>query len=155
MTALAGVLMIIAATIFSSLLSSVAKSNVITEVRQNGDLVISLFDRDVRAATSASATSTTTTLTGVSGTITWSCQTVGGIRQFTRNGQAVTNIDPALGVQVLQLDGVAGCNVFTITSGTPRIVTLRFRLIQGSQVTGRDEYEIDVPFRVSVGTRQY
>jgi len=159
-TAVMGVLAVVSATIISNVLRSQNKTNVINEVRQNGDLVIDKFERDVKQASQVCRTgftppncggsSQSITLSIESDTVVWICNT--GTGAFTRDGLSVLSTDPVSGVRV-----VNNCS-FTVTGnaapGTPQIVKLDFTLEQRN-TAGASELQARVPFSVTVGTRAY
>ena len=247
-TAVMGVLAIVSATIISNVLRSQNKTNVTNEVRQNGDLVISKFERDVKQAesveflppppglsvtlsavpaaissgqqvtltwSSTSATSVTISpgvgTVGTSGSIQVSptssvtytavanglggtsapasaSVTVDGVPPpttmtasnfirlnmldgdevdwfcigsgFSRDpdgseplpATVVTNDDPISGVKV---DGCTFVIFGDENSGSPQSVRLDFTLSQGAGVSSKAEFQISVPFEVTVGTRAY
>lgn len=150
-TAVIGVLAVVSATIFNSILRSQNKTAIINEVRQNGNLVIDKFERDVKQAQSISPIGgpyTDVTLETSEGNIVWNCSTA----QFTRNTISIINTDAVRGVQV-----DAGSCIFTVTPSSPvgsQIVTLEFTLTQITS-TGKSELEASVRFRVTVGTRSF
>lgn len=151
--AILGVLAVTSSQIVVSVLRSQNKSAVENEVKQNGDLLINKFERDVRNAQSITPNGTTATtitlqLVGTAGTIGWQC-TATQIQRRVNSGswQDVVNTDPRTGVR---RDGV--CN-FRITSREPHLVTFEFRLRQGDLAPNQAEFKISVPFRTSVGVR--
>ena len=158
-TAVISILGVPSAVIISSILRSQNKTAVINEVRQNGDYVISRFERDVKQAESICRTqpSVPPTCDGITGapnpnsidllpgpTI-WACNGV----ELLRNGVTMLNQDTENGVSV------ETCS-FTVSpsagsSGT-QIVKLDFRLRQRSDL-GTQEFRISEPFSVTAGTR--
>jgi len=173
-TAVIGVLGILSATLISSILRSQNKTAIINEVRQNGDLVISKFERDLKQSEKVCPVDTSTSppnldcgnvnpsaivaLTTYSGSqIVWDCTDLrrgegDGVTEANTNATPVINTDPDNGVQV-----VAGSCNFTVSTGgasVPQIVTLSFTLEQRSTVQ-RSEYQVKEPFQVTAGTRAY
>lgn len=157
-TALIGVLGVISAVVISSILRSQNKTAIINEVRQNGDLVISKFERDVKQASqvcitggaSCPGSETSVTLqtpTAPAGGLIWDC-----VNDFRRDGVSVINTDPTNGVEVESCSFIVSAGGGT--TGVPQIVTLDFRLKQISDL-GNQEFHISEPFRVTVGTRAY
>lgn len=154
-TAIIGVLAVMATTIFSSILRSQNKTAIINEVRQNGNIVIDKFDREVKqaqlvcvvpATPDCGGTRQSVNVTIGSGTITWDCASA----DFTRNGVPVINTDLDNGVRV-----DAGCS-FTVTgkvANRPQMVTLNFTLSQRNSPT--QEFQATSEFEVTVGTRAY
>jgi prepilin-type N-terminal cleavage/methylation domain-containing protein len=156
-TAIMGLLAIVSANIISSVLKSQNKTTMVSEVRQNGDLVIAKFERDVKQAQSIMPTGVSRSITlDVDGTnVDWACTdevlvpATSGV--FTRATQVVTNVDPERGVSVYNCN----FNVSDPNEGVPQIVQLEFNLRQGVAAPGRAEFEVDEPFHVTVGTRSY
>lgn len=150
-TAIIGILAIVSATIFSSILRSQNKIGIINEVRQNGNIVIDKFDRDVKQSISITPPGVSTKIimnTHDSGTVEWEC--VGGAAlTITRNTENVINVDSIGGVQL-----VPGRCEFNV-SGPSRtqIVKFDFDLEQRTDITGKSELTTRVPFEVTIGTR--
>lgn len=151
-TAIIGVLGVVSATIFNSILRSQNKTSIINEVRQNANIVISKFERDVKQAAQITWISDyeieLETHDGV--TITWECNTgVGGSRVIFRNGAAIINTDPINGVQA------DSClfTPFPAGSTSPRLIQFSFHLTQGSSAPDTPEFKVDVPFTITVGIR--
>jgi prepilin-type N-terminal cleavage/methylation domain-containing protein len=177
-TAVMGVLGVLSANLISSILRSQNKTTIINEARQNGNLVIDKFERDVKQSAEvcpvdpmtslpvcniiASTSSTSVALTAYNGdTIVWDCQATSFKRgqgldyaaaSKPANMMDVTNSDAVNGV------AVASCS-FTVLpkagSNIPQIVTLNFFLTQGSGAPGKAEFRINEQFEVTVGTRAY
>ncbi len=158
-TAVMGLLAMVSANIISSVLKSQNKTMMVNEVRQNGDLVITKFGRDVKQAQSITLTvpgpgpHTSVTL-DIDGTdVVWQCNNEGATSgDFTRNTQVVTNDDPERGVSVYDCSFNVSGNPST---GTPQIVQLVFNLKQAVGAPQRAEFGVDEPFQVTVGTRAY
>jgi len=153
--AILGVLAVTSSQIVVSVLRSQNKSAVENEVKQNGDLLINKFERDVRnaqrinpPAPGNTTTSITLQLVGTAGTIGWRCTATQIQRQVNAGPwQDVVNTDPRTGVR---RDGTCS---FRTTSLEPHLVTFEFRLRQGDLAPNRSEFKISVPFRTSVGVR--
>lgn len=164
-TAVMGVLAIVSATVISNVLRSANKTNIINEVRQNGNIVIDKFERELKQAErvcitallplNCEGTGSGVTVTVGTDSFDWVCNTGDG--RFTRDGQSVINEDPTGGVRVANTGDLKDCN-FTVTGNTdegiPQIVKLDFRLQQRNPA-GTSEFETSVPFEVTVGTRTY
>lgn len=151
-TAVIGVLGIISASLISSIIRTQNKTAIINEVRQNGDLVISKIERDIKQSESVEVLSANgVRLNLYAGSpVDWTCDTAAG--SFERAGVSVINTDEDNGVWV------SAC-AFTVnpsawTSGSTQIVTLRFTLQQRSSVL-RSEYQVNETFQVTAGTRAY
>lgn len=163
-SALIGFLAVMSSTILSSILRSQNKTTIINEVRQNGNIVIDKFERDVKQAKEISpiGSGTNVTLTLYDGTpVTWDCSGSNFTRDPDGSGLlapvSVTNSDLINGVQVNHT--VANDCDFTVTGssggGTPQLVQLIFTLEQGASAPSRAEFEASVEFEVTVGTRAY
>ena len=147
-TAVMGGLAIVSATVISNVLRSQNKTNIVNEVRQNGDMVIDKFERDVKQASGVTQVSGTNVELYIGGTaIGWDCTG----NSFTRDGVAVTSTDPTTGVQLVTCQFVV---TGTAGQGIPQIVKLDFTLEQRN-VAGVSELESQVPFEITVGTRAY
>lgn len=153
-TAIIGILSVVSATTISNILRSQNKTTIVNEIRQNGNLLIDKFERDVRQASGVSSTSVTEIeLTVDAGTIKWACDPIAGT--FERNGISIINDDKLTGVRVSGPPGPDTCQ-FTVTDPSPvgtQIVTLGFQLQQGDLAPGKSEFEAEVLFEVTVGTR--
>ena len=148
--AILGVLAVTSSQIVVSVLRSQNKSAVENEVRQNGDLLIKKFERDVRRAQSIASIPSGITLrpVGTGDTISWQCTATQIQRQVNVGPwQDVVNTDPVTGVR---RDGVC---TFRVTSLEPQLVTFDFTLRQGASAPNRSEFRISVPFKTSVGVR--
>ena len=153
-TAVVGVLGVLCETLISSILRSQNKTAIITEVRQNGDLVISKFERDVKQSESVTSLAPVkgVTLGLYDGTnVNWICDPSAG--SFERGaGLSVINTNSDNGVKV------TACSFAvtppTHTSGVTQIVTLTFTLEQRSTVQSA-EYQVSEQFETTVGTRAY
>jgi prepilin-type N-terminal cleavage/methylation domain-containing protein len=152
-TLVMGLLAVVSANIISSVLKSQNKTTMVNEIRQNGDLVISKFERDVKQAQRVTTpvpgpgphTSVTLDIDGTN--VVWDCVT-----QFTRDTIVVTNDDTITGVSVATCDfHVSG----TPGTGIPQIVRLVFNLEQATGAPQKAEFDINEPFDVTVGTRAY
>lgn len=155
--AILGILIGVASSVFISVLRSQNKTQVINEVRQNADLVINLIERDVRDASNLSPPSgNTLTITRDSGDIIWTCVPEGANNNghFTRDigsgPETVTNDDTLRGVSV---DCTGG--VFDVTGSTSFIVRVRFSMNQGVDAPTRNDFNINLPFETTVGTRSF
>ena len=164
-TAVMGLLAVVSATVISNVLRSQNKTNAVNEVRQNGDLVIGKFERDMKQAAGVCRTSfvppncdgfsQSVTLTIGPDTIEWTCDPATGA--FTRDTLSVISTDAVSGVQVANTGDPRDCN-FAVGGNpgldTPQIVKLDFTLEQRNTASA-SELEAQVPFEVTVGTRAY
>jgi prepilin-type N-terminal cleavage/methylation domain-containing protein len=152
-TVIIGILAAVSATVISSVLKSQNKTVVINEVRQNGDLLIDRLERDVKAASDIpSHTDYSVELIVGSDTINWVCDPAAGT--FERNTVSVVNTDAVTGVRVVDA-GTDGCQ-FKVTDASlvgTRLVTLKFKLEQGTNAPNKSEFKARVPFEVTIGTR--
>ena len=152
-TAVMGLLAVVSANIISSVLKSQNKTAMVNEVRQNGDLVIAKFERDVRQAQGITGGVFSVNLDVDGTSVVWACANEGGTSGvFRRATRVVTNDDPERGVSVY------GCS-FNVSgnpgTGTPQIVRLVFNLRQAVGAPQRAEFGVDEPFQATVGTRAY
>ncbi|HEX7456533.1 MAG TPA: type II secretion system protein [Candidatus Nanoarchaeia archaeon] len=155
-TAIIGILAVVSAVVVTNILRSQNKNTVINEIRQNGDFVIAKFERDVKAASRIECLGVPPPCSGVGvtlinddgGTVSWSLSGTSITRDDGTGAESVTSTDPARGVEV------TSC-LFTVTEGPPSLVTWEFDLQQGANAPGKTEFQVDEPFRVSVGTRRF
>ncbi len=153
-TALVGVLAVLSATVFNSILKSQNKTAVINEARQNGDLAMDKFERDIKQASnvtfdspippSTKVTKVTIDLDGPVDAI-WECTG----NEITRNSLSVLNQDTTNGIMLI----TDSCEFIEGGSSQSQLVTWEFDLTQRRTSVGKAEFEIKVPFRTSVGTR--
>src|SRR4030042_6399725 len=139
-TAILGFLAIVSAVIVSSVIKSQNKTEIINEVRGNGDLVIAKFERDVKGASLITRnTARRVTLDyEAAPQVVWRCD-IGF--NFRRNADIINTTDPIRGVQLLaNPNPVCDFQVTPKTPNTPQIVTLQFSLIQRS-TTQRQEFQ--------------
>ncbi len=164
-TAIIGVLAIVSATVFNTILSAQNKTAIVNEIRQNGNIIIDKLDRDIKQASRVCATSellvggcggTDTSITVTLDTnIVWSCDPAG--ESFIRDSVSVTNSDSRSGVRIAASppsDGHPQCQ-FTVTDPSlspTQIIEARFTLEQRNP-SNRAELQSQVPFQVTVGTR--
>lgn len=154
-TAIVGVLAVLSATVFNSILKSQNKTAVINEARQNGDLAMDKFERDIKQASNvtfdiAIPTKVEIELDGPDAI--WRCDDpiIGEItRDYNGSVGSVLNQDAITGIKL-----IAGSCKFTVRgTGQSQLVTWEFDLTQRRTSAGKAEFEIEVPFRTSVGTR--
>lgn len=174
-TAILGILVGISSTVFVGILRSQNKTNATNEVRQNANLVIDLFERDIRSASAinwlpanAVPPAQTAYFNSISvdlqdgGTVEWICEIEsagvnGGLRRDTdtadSNPLQVTNFDPKSGVNIDCLDS-NGNGAFQLTGGSNnQLVTLEFTAKQGVDAPARNDYQIELKFRTTLGIR--
>ena len=190
-TAILGILVGISSSVFVGILRSQNKTNATNEVRQNANLAIDLFERDIRSAQQISViagpppplipnTNFGTKYNGIlvvlhdGSEIRWYCDTTD--TSFSGNGaifrdinnshtggnwnsaieaeEYITNIDPRSGVNIDCSDG-GGNGVFQLTGGTGgnQLVTFEFTARQGVSAPARNDYQIELKFRTTLGTR--
>ena len=179
-TAILGILVGISSTVFVGILRSQNKTNATNEVRQNANLAIDLFERDIRSAsliTGLAAVGDPNYFNSISvdlqdgGNVEWVCDTAptpsgnGALIRdtdettsfpygfATLEEQYVTNIDPKSGVNIDCLDS-SGNGAFQLTGGgNNQLVTLEFTAKQGVSAPARNDYQIELKFQTTLGTR--
>ncbi len=145
-TAIVGVLAVLSATVFNSILKSQNKTAVINEARQNGDLAMDKFERDIKQARNVNLTSATEVEIVLDGpNAIWVCNG----NNITRQGESVLNRDAITGIMLV----TNSCEFSVSGTGQIQLVTWKFKLTQRRVSVGKAEFEIEVPFRTSVGTR--
>ncbi len=180
-TAILGILVGIATSVFIGILRSQNKTSIENEARQNANLAMSLLERDVRSAQDVTCSgvpcpgtgvSTITLTTGPGQTITWTCvpqvpplpgpSTSNGYIQRTDSSglppQTLTNTDTATGVNIIcDNPNLAPPNdPFVVTgAGARRLVSFGFIVEQGVLAPTRADYKIRLPFATTVGTRVF
>jgi len=186
-TAILGILVGISSTVFVGILRSQNKTNATNEVRQNANLAIDLFERDIRSASSivglngstSSLEPDTTVGLGFNGIlvllqdgsqIKWYCATTdtfsgnGAIIRDTNNShepnwltggveteEYITNVDPKSGVNIECGDGTDGA--FIVTGTNNQLVKMEFTAKQGVNAPARNDYQIELKFQTTLGTR--
>jgi len=167
-TAILGILIGVSSSVFIGILRSQNKTNATNEVRQNANLVIDLLERDVRGARSIQPTGSQNlvTLSGTpSGDIEWECReevimplTNGYIRRRVLPSvtwQDITNKDTQTGVSI-DCSPPTFSFAFNVSSGTTsQIITVRFNARQALLSPQRTDFQIELPFETTVGTRQF
>lgn len=163
-TAILGILIGVSTSVFLGILRSQNKTTITNEVRQNANLAIDLFERDVRSAAEVTPSGVSTnqiTLELASGDVGWVCEdtvvgnnglikrVVGGVDEVLTNTDLVSGVDVDCG-------GSVSANAFDV-SGVPenRIVRFSFSIEQGVDAPARNDYNIDLPFETTVGTRVF
>lgn len=145
-TAIIGVLAIISAIVFNSILRSQNKTTIVNEVRQNGNLVIDKFERDIRGARFIEFDEDDDeiiTVQSVNSSIVWLCDG----DNLLRRGENLLNRDPHGGVKLVD------CR-FNVTSSQPQLVLFNFTLEQRNQAQ-KAEFESKVEFQTTISTRAY
>lgn len=154
-TAIVGVLAVLSATVFNSILKSQNKTAVINEARQNGDLAMDKFERDIKQASNVTPIGITTTVVTIDldgPDAIWRCDDpiVGEItRDYNGSVGSVLNRDSITGIKLI----AGSCKFIVRGTGQSQLVTWEFDLTQRRTSAGKAEFEIKVPFRTSVGTR--
>ncbi|MEX0616786.1 MAG: type II secretion system protein [Candidatus Woykebacteria bacterium] len=167
-TAILGILIGIASSVFIGILRSQNKTQVTNEARQNAAIIIDLFERDIRPALSITPNGTNgITIKHRDEYVDWKCvgSTGSDNGRFTReiqlsgNLEVLTNTDSTSGVNIVCDNvNVAGANdVFTITGtvNQQQIVLFAFTVAQGIGAPTRNDYQINLPFETTVGTRVF
>jgi len=158
-TAIIGVLAIISATVFNSILRSQNKTTIVNEIRQNGNLVIDKFERDIRGASKVTCiedmtVDPPTSCSSTQGSIIMITPTTGNkffwyctADQLVRDGESLLNRDPRGGVKTVD------CN-FNVTSSRPQLVLFHFTLEQRN-VAEKAELQSEGEFQTTISTRNY
>ena len=149
-TAIIGVLAVVSATIFSSILKSQNKTTIINEARQNGNILIDKFERDVRQANNIPDNSTDTkkvTIVLDEGNVVWKCDDSITPKNITRDDVPLLNQDSISGIEQTSV-----CEFTVLRTANSQLVTFKFDLKQRNPFG--TQFEILVPFEVSVGIRQ-
>ena len=150
--AIIGILAVVSATIISSIIRSQNRTAATNNVRQNGNLVIDRFDRDMKQAKEVSGSGSSLIIKDVnSQDINWDCVPTSGSDggYFTRNGIALTNKDPVTGTNV------ADCNVFSISGPVgSQLVKLKFSLGSGKDLSTSD-LRVQVDFQSQFAVRSF
>jgi len=146
------VLAVMSSTILISFFHSENKIVATNEVRQRGNSIIDVFERDVRASkdiTPAVCSSCySITLTGAEGAdVTWSCAVPAGVPILSRQ-----SVSGSVSETDTTADGttIGGCDVFTVFSTVPKLVTFSFDLTNGAGSS-----RVQEPFRTSVSIRNF
>ena len=149
-TAIIGVLAVVSATIFSSILKSQNKTAIINEARQNGNILIDKFERDVRQARNIPDNSTDTkkvTIELDSGNVIWECDDSITPKNITRDGVPLLNRDDVSGIEQTSV-----CEFTVLLTDKSQLVKFKFELKQRNDFGS--QFEILVPFEISVGIRR-
>ena len=158
-TAIIGVLAIISATVFNSILRSQNKTTIVNEIRQNGNLVIDKFERDIRGASRITCVTDPITLDpcpSTEGTIInvipsagapflWYCNG----EDLQRAGANLLNRNERGGVKLVSFS----CS-FNVTTSNPQLVYFEFTLEQRN-TTDKSEFKSEGDFRTTISTRNY
>lgn len=176
-TAILGILVGISSSVFVGILRSQNKTNATNEVRQNANLVIDFFERDIRSASAIESVGPLVPLIQTpevyyneikvtlqdGGFVHWICEDEspgvnGGLRRdpdpLDANPLQVTNFDPKSGVNIVCLDS-SGNGAFQLTgdTGGNQLVTMEFTAKQGVDAPARNDYQIELKFQTTLGTR--
>ena len=169
-TAIIGILIGISTTVFIGILRSQNKTNVINEVRQNAIHAIDLFERDIRDAESVEIpelplppeTNIVTIHKIDFTTIVWTCtDAIGGNNGvFTRKvdlgtDEKITNTDTIYGVDI-DCDEEDGTAAFLVSGNAEStIIKLDFTAKQGVDAPTRNDFNVEIKFETTVGTREF
>ncbi|OGY25441.1 MAG: hypothetical protein A2864_01415 [Candidatus Woykebacteria bacterium RIFCSPHIGHO2_01_FULL_39_12] len=157
-TALIGILTATSVIIFVTQLRNQNKTTIGNEIRQNGNLVIERFEREVRAASNvtgggASVDYRKGTQNYRFGCTVWTSGTSNGgvyIQQLPAGPvQYLTNQDTKTGASV------SLCTFSVDITTTPQRVGINITLVQGASLPDRPEFKSDQQFKTTVVTRDY
>lgn len=153
----------LAAIIFFTTLKGASKSDVIREVKQNGEYALSVMERMIRNAKSIEAVGNCLVKGGCSSgigtclkiknpdnqTTTFMMEPVGSLLKIAANsGNYLTNDK----VKLVSPPGLIF--ICTANSGKPDVVTIRFTLSQAAS-SARPEETASIPFETTVSLRTY
>lgn len=152
MVVLMGVIAIVGVMIsnlFLTNLRTAAKTKALTEVKQNGDYVLSVMERMIRNAREVSDYNalSITVINPDEGTTVFRCENDGD-EKITSNSAALTSIKVRVS---------SDCEEFLsyqAPTGKPLVVKIKFTLSQKGASLGR-EFTAQVPFQTTVSTRIY
>jgi len=161
------VLAVISSTILISFFRSENKIVATNDVRQRGNRIIDVFERDVRAAQDAvvgtcNTNDCTITLIAVEdfgSDVIWRCRTSGSVRILSRQRTSVRLPSGVIGPEIPvdftenSTNGTtvsSNCDIFNVSGGTPKLVKLVFSLANGVGTSG-----VEVPFQTSISARKY
>jgi prepilin-type N-terminal cleavage/methylation domain-containing protein len=166
-----GILGVVGTDLFSSVIKGTNKANIISEVKQNGQLVMDIIERNIREATEATNPiltpgspptydTTSLVLTTPSGTVTFGfdaeCKTctppTNG--QITMNTSPITSTDTKTGVSVTSVS-------YTIlppptpSPAAPSVILVSMTINQGAQAPTRKDFTANVVLTTTVALRTY
>jgi prepilin-type N-terminal cleavage/methylation domain-containing protein len=156
------ILGVVGTDLFSSVMKGANKANVITEVKQNGQLAMEIIERNIRQATKAETPNTPTLiLTTPSGIVTFEflteCKlpcTPASNGQITMNTNPITSTDTKTGVSV-ELASFVINEPPVSNPSAPKTVTVTLRLQQGVSAPTRKDFRADVTLTTTVSLRSY
>lgn len=148
-----------------SLIRSNTKTNTINEAKQNGQLVIDTFEKDIRSAKSispvpglsgSSVSSSSINITTITDDIiVYSCVNGGGGSNdyISRKGVSMTNTDKDNGVNI----SFSTCSFKIALSSGVKVINFNFTLTEPKNRTviagGRAEYKVEIPFGTTLTLR--
>jgi len=141
--------------IVTSVIRSYNKANIINEIEENGNYVLSLMETHIRNAKSVSPTGTTTqtiTVTPQEGSsFTFSiANPSGNIGVVRKDAEVLTNDDLVTGVNV---DTDPSRSYFEISNTTPPTVKIVLHLTQPPNAPGRVDYQAETTLQTTVVVR--
>jgi prepilin-type N-terminal cleavage/methylation domain-containing protein len=145
----------VSSTILISFFRSENKIVATNNVRQRGDIIIDVFERDVRASKEATLSgvcssgycSITLTSAGGGPDVIWLCDATGLVPILSRSSVPETDTT-ADGTTIVSCN--PGNPVFTVSPTMPKLVTFTIELTDGAGSS-----RVQEPFRTSVSIRNY
>ncbi|OGD86188.1 hypothetical protein A2Z23_03165 [Candidatus Curtissbacteria bacterium RBG_16_39_7] len=160
------ILGVVGTDLFSSVIRGTNKANVISEVKQNGQLAMDMIERNIREARDASNPIIPTPSPHPNTTVLDLIMTVGTVRfqfipegsttngQIYMNGEPITSTDPVTGVNVESASFVINEPPASSPS-SPKTVTVTLNLEQGVSASTRKDFTADVTLSTDVSLRSY
>ncbi len=148
-----GVVVVAGGSLFFAIMKGASKSEVIKEVKQNGDYALSVIERMVRNAQELDCTTVTNQITIINpdkGTTTFSCAAEDQVFKIASNSGRLTGKNVTLGEGVCPASLLFTCD----QTKSPPTVTIGFTLSQAG-TGGRQEEKAQVPFQTTVSLRTY
>ena len=148
-----GIIATMGSNMFFSILKGSAKTQILNQIKQNGDYALEVMERTIRGAATVVVTvdGDFLTVTNLGGdNIIFSCEEIGGERKIASGGASLIG-------ETVKVAG--NCqDVFGVTPGIegarPTVVQIDFKLTQVAD-TPRPEETAEMDFRTSVTLRNY
>lgn len=139
--------------LFLSNLRTAAKTQALTEVKQNGDYALAVMERMIRNAKEVQENSDhQICVAGMSKLKILNPD--GGTTEFTCEADKIASGGAALTSSNLEVDFCTSAFSCQKPTGKPAVVTITFTLRKGTTSLGR-EFFAEIPFQTTVSTRLY